>query len=519
MSEHRPPAGIDPVAIDGKFAEVEARAGLLVVGGGPAGLAAAIEGARLGLATLLVDENPIDPALIGSDVPLAFGQRATGAVRQRGRLVEQLVQAEPLIERAFEAGVDVRLGASAWGLYVPSAQSRALPGIVAGLEDGERSWLVGCDHVILATGARDLMAGFDGWQLPGVIGATALRLLVERYDACAVERMVVLGSSDWALETALVAARHGIAVAAVVEPGPEPLASPALCDAARAAGIALLCGHVIAGAEGGTEGIARVRLRTLEGGAERAIDCDSVCVAIARLPNVELAASAGAALRFDAAAGGWRPLLDGARTSIAGVQAVGACAGLGRSREAVLGHARAAAQAAAARMDIAAAAEADPPRPLDWPEPARWMAALAESGGADVLACLCEQVTRRELLDLSPPRYLEAPGAHAALLAPPPDMDRVKRITRCGMGECQGRRCREQAALLVAADSGVAPGAIPPPSYRAPVRPLPLRLLADDGETEAMRAHWTSWFGIPSQWTPHWLLGSEADGIGGEGHL
>src|SRR5579875_1050830 len=108
---------VDPKAIDGKFAEIGERIELLVVGAGPAGLAAAIEGARAGLNVVLADENPLDPALMGMDVPHAFGGRMTAAVQNRARLMEQLVLSEPGFAEAFDAGVDVRLGTTVWGLF------------------------------------------------------------------------------------------------------------------------------------------------------------------------------------------------------------------------------------------------------------------------------------------------------------------------------------------------------------------------------------------------------------------
>ena len=72
------------------------------------------------------------------------------------------------------------------------------------------------------------------------------------------------------------------------------------------------------------------------------------------------------------------------------------------------------------------------------------------------------------------------------------------------MGPCQGRRCREQVALLLADLAGVPLAELPLPSYRAPVRPLPLSVLWPHDEREEMRDEWVSWFGIPTQFGPHW---------------
>jgi hypothetical protein len=86
----------------------------------------------------------------------------------------------------------------------------------------------------------------------------------------------------------------------------------------------------------------------------------------------------------------------------------------------------------------------------------------------------------------------------------PLNPDQVKRLTRAGMGPCQGRRCREQVALLLAEAGDVPVDTIPLASYRPPVRPLPLSVLWPRDEPAAMREHWVSWFGIPTQFAPHW---------------
>jgi hypothetical protein len=163
---------------------------------------------------------------------------------------------------------------------------------------------------------------------------------------------------------------------------------------------------------------------------------------------------------------------------------------------------------------------------LDWAYANDWLRALIAVGGLDIPVCRCESVSRADVLGVRPPAYLNARDGRIAerslatlLRDGPPNPDQIKRLTRSGMGECQGRRCREQTAMLLAADSGLPVGRIPLASYRAPVRPLPLRVLADDAETQAMRAEWDSWFGIPTQWVPWWDIGTEREAIGRDAGL
>jgi hypothetical protein len=141
----------------------------------------------------------------------------------------------------------------------------------------------------------------------------------------------------------------------------------------------------------------------------------------------------------------------------------------------------------------------------------QWLRATSAAAGGDILACQCEEVTRSELVGVQPPRYLGPASApmRARNLGTlgqdgPVNPDQIKRLTRAGMGPCQGRRCREQVALLLA-EAGDAPvDTIALASYRPPVRPLPLSVLWPHDEPAAMREHWVSWFGIPTQFAPHW---------------
>ena len=229
-------------AIDGKFPAPEQTFDVVVVGAGPAGCEAALAAAEAGQSVLLVDENPIPGNLIGTDVPYFFGGRATTAVQNSERMLETVFMNSPALEAVLEAGIEVLLGTCAWGAYRNGPLVGSLPGQVVGLANGERSWLVGFGKLVLATGARDLPIAFPGWNQPGVMGAAALKILLERYDAFAGRRLAILGSHDLALETALLALDKGLDVAAVVEVRDAPQGDPALVAQLAAKGIAITCG-------------------------------------------------------------------------------------------------------------------------------------------------------------------------------------------------------------------------------------------------------------------------------------
>jgi thioredoxin reductase len=509
----------DQWSTENKFPPPEEHAQLLVIGAGPAGLAAAIEAASLGLKVVLVDENPVPAALMGLDVPLFYGQRMNAAVQEEARMVERLVAATPAIEAAFDAGVDVRLGHTAWGAFVNGPALNAMPARIAGLSDGTRTWICGFDALILATGARDLVLGFEGVDLPGVMGARALQTLLTRYDAFDGKQIVILGSGDLAAETALCALDRGLDVAALIEVLPEIQASPATRAALAARGVKIHTDATPLRAEGDATGVIAAIVATHPADPPLRIPCDTICLAIGAVPAIELAGVLGCRLHFRGDLGGHVPVTtSGGATALPGIFAAGDCAGL-TPEEAALSQARTAARQAAAWL----AHGATPPHPAasepgpDTSSPYRlaWMRALVEAGGLQAPVCLCEEVSRADLLGISPPRYLTCPSNKIAarntktLLADGPlNPDQIKRLTRAGMGPCQGRRCREQIALLLAIASETQPSAIPLASYRAPVRPLPLSLLADTAETQAMREGWDVWFGIRTQWIPYDMIGT-----------
>jgi thioredoxin reductase len=489
--------GRDPYSIAGKFTPPDQRFDVVVVGAGPAGCAAAIEAANTGASVLLVDENPLAPGLIGLDVPLYYGGRATMAVQNKGRMIEQIFAANPALEAAMEAGVEVMLGVYVWGAFINGPGLNALPEPVVGLADEETSWLCGFGRLVVAAGARDLALSFKGWDQPGVMGANALHALITRYDAFAGRRITIMGSGELALSTALLALRHGLEVAALVEVRAAPQGPSALVAEVQAAGIPILTGHVVAEARGGIDGVERVIL-TGPGGRAVEFACDTICQAVGLVPAVELLDVLGAGLAFDGARGGYAPVLDETGGStLAELSVVGDCAGVAGDD--------------AYRMD--------------------WMRALMEAGDPSVIVCQCEEVSRAALIGVKQPGYLgpmsEGMAKRDALTLAqdgPINQDQIKRLTRACMGPCQARRCREQVALTLAIATDTPLSAIPLAGYRAPVRPLPLKVLADWQERPEMSAGWDVWFGIPSQWIPYPDIGTEREdmhiaALGGNMHM
>jgi thioredoxin reductase len=501
---------LDPKSIADKPLPVEERTDLLVIGAGPAGLACAMAAARQGRQVVLVDENPVAAATMGDDVPLHFGGRMGGAARN-GRAMMEAFASDPAIVEAFDAGIDVRLATACWGIYAPGKSAAWLPGPVAALMDDTRSWMLGAEQIVVATGRRDMGLAFAGWALPGVMGATAALRLATRYGALDARTAIVLGSSAEALQAALALQDASVAVAAVIEQASAPVGPDELLARLQAP---VLCETVLLRAEGREAVKAAVAVAVdthghHQPGTERRIGCDTVVLGVGTVPLIELLDAAGCRVAFDGDRGGVVPVLDAnGRTSVAGVFAAGDCTGVWAEK--TLDPAVAAAEGrrcvGAADWVAAPAAGFD----LGAYRTAWVRASVVEAEGAPYV-CQCEEVTAREILEVRPPRYLNWPedrlndrSLPSLLGNGPPSPDQIKRLTRAGMGLCQGRRCREQVAALLALGAGTDLASIPPATQRAPVRPIPLALAAAASEPAGMAEHWDTWFGMPSQYRPPW---------------
>jgi thioredoxin reductase len=526
--------GFDRISQAGKVPPPDEQTQILVIGGGPAGATAAIVAARAGVSVMLVDENPVSPALMGLDTPLYFGGRYTGAVQTKARMVEQIFAANPLLETAFEVGVDVRLGVYAWGAFTPGWGLASLPVAIAGLADEQRAWTVGFERLVLATGARDVAFAFRGWDQLGVMGARAFHALTISYDAFAGRRLVILGTGELAIQTARTALAGGFEVAAMVDVAEAFQGRPSAAAELAAAGVEILLGQIPIAAPGGLEGVEGLIVRHLASGVTRTLACDTVIEAISLTPVVELLDVLGGAIAPAPHLGGHAPVsTDGTATSLANVflagEVAGAPGGAGMGEDAARASGRRAAQAALASLgqDVTLDPAVLPKSGFDaLAYQMAWARALMAD--PDVIICQCEEVTRADLVTVKPPTYLGPPSPAQAsrdlarlLEDGPPNQDQIKRLTRACMGPCQARRCREQVALTLACASNAGPADVPLAGYRAPVRPLPLNVLAAWDESPEIARYWDVWMGIPGQWTPYDDIGTEREalsaGILGEG--
>ena len=131
---------------------------LIIVGAGPSGLSAAIEAANRGMNVVVFDENEKPGGQLFKQIHKFFGSKEHKA-KVRGFVI-----GEQLLKEASEAGVTVVLNATVIGLYQDKE-------VVVKIGDGVEHYKA--DSVLIATGASENMVTFEGWTLPGVIGAGA----------------------------------------------------------------------------------------------------------------------------------------------------------------------------------------------------------------------------------------------------------------------------------------------------------------------------------------------------------
>jgi thioredoxin reductase len=467
---------------------------IVVIGASRLGCELALEARRAGLQVTLIDEHPQSIKSMSVDAPYFYGNGLPAALRNRVAVFDSVLGSNEPLLACVEAEADVKIGTVAWGVFQNAPNSRHIgtPKVGIVLEDGND--MVEYDHLVLATGSRDFVPSFRGWELPGVFGVEAGRKLLTAYQCYDGTRTLILGTTAEAVAFARCASERGIEIAGFVEPT-DTFQAPSVERAwVESQNIAVLFNMVIEGANGRDATRSATLVPTSPEGASRDVPCDTICVAIGKLPNIEIPATLGCELAFSEHFGTWLPVvsdrLETTRPNIYWLSSYNRRSGqVACLLDAIRG----------TGPSQSTPETEDSPGPSPAAYLRTWIGCLLKSGGRNITLCQCESVSRADLLELSPPRYLARSlrQAKSPVLAEPDgaaiDQNLVKRMTRVGMGHCQGKRCRDEAALLLSETFGVDLARIKPATYRFPVRPIDLPLIAAEDDTIDTRERWPHW--------------------------
>jgi D-hydroxyproline dehydrogenase subunit alpha len=396
----------------------ELRTEILVVGAGPAGIAAAVSAERAGARALLVDM-----------------QAEPGGQIWRGQWTRPtLASARHWLNALRRSPVETRYGLRLIDFAEPG---------LAVFDGADGAVRVRCDRLVIAAGARERQLPFPGWTLPGVFGAGGLQVLVKNGWPIDGRRVVVAGSGPLLLAAAATVRAAGAEVVCIAEQrGTRDLARFALSLApnpgkwlqaaslrAKLAGVPYRRNAWVER----VDGVGRVESIGLRVGtrSER-MDCDALAIGYGLVPNTEIARLLGCEVRDGAV------VVDAHQhTSVPGIYCAGEVCGIGGVDQALVqgeiaGRAAAGGATTSFALKLARTRSAHFARALRRAFPLR--DELRRLASDDTLVCRCESVT-----------FGQASACRS---------QRDARLhTRLGMGHCQARLCGAAGEFLFGWDA------------------------------------------------------------------
>ncbi|MEY9930771.1 sarcosine oxidase subunit alpha [Catenulispora sp. GP43] len=448
---------VEDVVYDKKYVHVD----ILVVGGGPAGLAAAVAAGRSGARVLLVD-----------DQPELGGSLLAGRETISGRPALEWVD-EAQVELAAMGEVRILTRSTAIGYhdqnYVLVVERRAdhLGPRATFRTARRRLWHIRARQVVLATGAHERPMVFAGNDRPGVMSAAAVRSYVNRYAVVPGRRVVVFTTDDSAYATALDLMAVGAVVRALVDTRPEPPGD--LVAAAHKAGITVLAGSAVVGTRG-QERLTAVRIATLAAddsvrGPVRELECDLLAVSGGWNPAVELWSQAQGTVRYDDALAAFVPDRCAQQVVVAG------SVNGGYDLAGCLLGGFVAGAGAATRAGFEAAVPPAPPYVGDQPPAAPRPVWLVPGEDGD------PSVWHEHFVDLQ--RDATVADVHRAVRAGMRSVEHIKRYTTIGTAHDQGKASGVSATGVIARLLGAtSPGEVGTTTFRGPYMPVSFALLA-----------------------------------------
>ena len=291
-----------------EYEKTTAHCDVLVIGSGPAGLAAALAAGRTGARVILAEEDfALGGRLLAEQVAVGGAPAAEWAAQAEAELAslpEVTILRRTAVFSAYDGGVYAAIEKVSDHLAAPAPH-----------QPRQRLWRIVAKGAVLAAGAMERPIAFGNNDLPGVMLASAVRTYLNRFAAAPGKRAVVYANNDDAARTVADLARAGCEIVAVVDARGE---ARALHEAARATGASLVFGGSVT-AKGWRE-VSACEIRTA-GGASFTVPCDLIAVSGGWNPSVQIASHHGARPRWDERLAAFLPGAAPVGMSVAGAAA------------------------------------------------------------------------------------------------------------------------------------------------------------------------------------------------------
>ncbi len=297
-----------------------------IIGGGPAGLTAAIEAAKVGAQVLIIDENARPGGQLFKQIHKFFGSKAHNAG------VRGMDIGLNLLKETEESGAETWLNSTVIGLYEGNRLS-----VVRTMEDGSKKiHTVQAEKILIATGSQENTINFDGWTIPGVMGAGCAQTMINVNRVMPGTKALMVGSGNVGLMVSYQMLQAGIDVLGVVEAAPKISGYNVHAAKICRAGVPFYLRHTIIHAEADESGtLCRATIAALDEkwnpspNTEQSFDVNLVCIAAGLRPLAKLAQMYGVEHGFIPELGGWMPLHDeNMETNIQGIYVAGDTAGV-----------------------------------------------------------------------------------------------------------------------------------------------------------------------------------------------
>ncbi|QNB45042.1 FAD-dependent oxidoreductase [Thermanaerosceptrum fracticalcis] len=301
---------------------------ICVIGGGPAGLMAALHAASLGASVVIIDRNDYLGGQLIKQTHRFFGSKEQRASERGVNISRELSFA---VEE--EENIKVLTAATALGYYKD--------GVVT-VEKDERFLKIKPQKIIVATGGAEKTLPFPNNDLPGVYGAGAVQTLVNVYGVKPGQRVLMVGAGNIGVIVSYQLLQAGVEVAGIVEAAPRIGAYWVHAAKVVRAGVPIYTRHTIKGAWGEkeVEGATTVELddqwRPIPG-TEKDFDVDVICLSVGLSPLTEILWQAGCAMKYVPELSGYVPLRNvDMETSVPGIYIAGDAGGIEEASAAMM---------------------------------------------------------------------------------------------------------------------------------------------------------------------------------------